>query len=54
MEKPQIAFLIILWYIAGTFIGHATAKYARAKKITRILAGVFVLLGFIFTYYFMR
>ena len=45
------AYLMILWFFAGRQLGHVGAKYARAKRSSKIVMAVFILLALGVTMY---
>lgn len=47
IPKQEVAILIILWFFTGRQLGHVGAKYARAKKSSRIMLGILTLLSII-------
>lgn len=45
IPTQEVAILIILWFFTGRQFGHVSAKYARAKKSSRIIAVGLMLLS---------
>lgn len=46
----EVGFLVIMWFITGRQFGHISAKYARAKKSSRILASIFLFIAVVSTF----
>ena len=49
IPKQEVFFLLVLWFLTGRQLGHVTAKYARAKKASKIVFVVLALLSVIFS-----
>ena len=49
IPKQEVFFLLVLWFLTGRQLGHVGAKYARAKKSSKIVFAVLMLLSVIFS-----
>lgn len=45
ISKSEVGILLVLWFLTGRQLGHVGAKYARAKKSSKIIFAVLVLLS---------
>lgn len=49
IPTQEVFFLLVLWFLTGRQLGHVTAKYARAKKASKIVFVVLALLSATFS-----
>ena len=50
IERQQVVFLMISWFLTGRQLGHVGAKYARRKKESMILLGILLTISLILTF----
>lgn len=49
IEIERVGILLVLWFVTGRQFGHVFAKYARAKKASKIVFLVLLTISIIAT-----
>lgn len=49
VSEYVVSYCSIMWFISGMMLGHSTAKWARARTSSRIIAIVLIILSSIHT-----